>query len=148
VEAGLQVPVRVEYAARAILDLAEHYGQGLVRASDIARRCSIPEPFLEQVLLHLRRAGLIRSARGPSGGYELARSAQTISLGDIVRALGEESLEVNCMEHGQCTVFEGCVLAEVWRELASDYERAVDAVTVQALVERQEARRVANMYHI
>jgi Rrf2 family protein len=147
-EAGLQVPVRVEYAARAVIDLAENYGEGLLRASEIAHRRSIPEPFLEQVLLRLRSAGLIRSARGPHGGYELARRPETISLGHIVEALGEEPLVINCMEQGQCTVFEGCVLADIWRELASDYQRAVDAVTVHELLQREAARRVPNMYYI
>ena len=103
----MQIQMRVEYAARALIDLAEHHGEGLIRASEIARRRGIPEPFLEQVLLRLKGAGLIRSSRGPAGGYELIQGPTTITLGQIAHALGEEFLEISCMEHGQCLVFPG-----------------------------------------
>jgi len=140
--------MRVEYAARAIIDLAEHSGEGLVRVAEIARRQGIPEPFLAQVLLRLRSAGLVRSARGPAGGYELSRLPVSITLTHIVQALGEEFLEISCMQQGQCLVFPGCVLAEVWRELAAHYQEALDAVSVQTLVERETARQVASKYYI
>ena len=127
----MQIPIRVDYAARAIMDLAAHRGWVLVHTSDIAQRRLIPESFLEQVLVSLRHAGIVRSARGPSGGHELTRPPEAITLGHVVRALGEAPLSIACMQDGHCTVFEGCVLEDVWRDLTASCERVLDAVYIQ-----------------
>jgi Rrf2 family protein len=140
--------MRVNYAARAIIDLAEHYGDGPTRTGDIAARHGIPEPFLEQVLRRLRNAGLVQSVRGPTGGYLLAQLPAAMTLGDVVQALGEEPLHLHCLQDGHCTVLEHCVLAEVWQELAFAYQQMLNAVTAQQLVERVAARASTAMYHI
>jgi Rrf2 family iron-sulfur cluster assembly transcriptional regulator len=140
--------MRVEYAARAIIDLAEHYGDGLARVSEIARRQAIPEPFLAQLLLQLRSAGLVQSTRGPAGGYALSRRPDSITLAHVVQAVGEEFLEISCLEQEHCVVFPGCVLADIWRALAADYQAALTAVSVQALVERAVEKEVTSRYSI
>ena len=78
---------QVEYALSGLFDLAYHGGEQPVRLSEIGKRQKIPARYLEQIFGRLRRAGLVRSKRGPGGGYRLARSAADINLAEIVLAL-------------------------------------------------------------
>jgi Rrf2 family cysteine metabolism transcriptional repressor len=77
---------KVEYALRAVVDLASRTGEGAIQSREIATRQGIPESYLDQLLSALRRAGLVRSIRGASGGYTLGRAAHLITVGDIIRA--------------------------------------------------------------
>src|SRR3990172_5161853 len=83
----MQVSKRVDYGVRALIDLALHYGQGVTQNSQIAARQAIPEPYLEQLLASLRKAGFIQSKVGPQGGHALAREPERISLGEVIVAL-------------------------------------------------------------
>src|SRR2546428_8847309 len=84
---------RVEYALRAVAELAGREAEAPVQSREIALRQAIPEAYLDQLLLALRRAGMVRSIRGPAGGYVLNRRPHEITLGDVVRACnGEECL--------------------------------------------------------
>ncbi|MDY0092301.1 MAG: Rrf2 family transcriptional regulator [Candidatus Vecturithrix sp.] len=76
-----------EYACLAMLDLAEHYGEGYVKTADICERKGIPKSYLEQILLILSRGRYIRSARGMEGGHQLAKSPAEISVAEIVRLI-------------------------------------------------------------
>jgi len=76
-----------EYACLAMIDLAEHYKAGLVTIVDLARRKAVPKKYLEQILLILKRAGYVRSTRGPGGGYQLAKPPRRISMAEIVRLM-------------------------------------------------------------
>jgi Rrf2 family protein len=76
-----------EYGIWAACHLAEHQGEGVIHIRQIAERESIPAKFLEGILLELKRAGIVKSRRGVEGGYALARSPESISLGEIVRVL-------------------------------------------------------------
>jgi len=83
----MRISAKGEYAIRALLDLAVHHGEGLVPIQEVARRQSIPQRYLEQVLLLLKRAGILESKRGSAGGYQLVRSPAGISVGDVLRAV-------------------------------------------------------------
>jgi Rrf2 family protein len=144
----MQVPMRVEYGVRAVMELVVHRGQGLVRSAEIAQNRSIPEPFLDQVLMDLRKAGIIRSVRGPSGGHELAHTPSSLSLGELMRALGEEPMSVACMRDGHCTVFDNCVLEDVWHDVANQYTELVNAISIDELVRREAERKATDDYHI
>src|SRR3979411_2748789 len=76
----MRFSMKTEYGVRAVLELASHPGRGALQSSEIARRQGIPGPFLDQVLMILRRAGFITSTRGPHGGHALARGAEEIRL--------------------------------------------------------------------
>lgn len=76
-----------EYACLAILDLAEHYGEGYVKTADICKRKEIPKSYLEQILLILRRARYVRSARGTEGGHMLVKPPSAINVAEIVRLI-------------------------------------------------------------
>ena len=141
--------MRADYGARAMIDLAQRHGQGLTQSATIAARQQIPESYLERLLTSLRRAGLVRSVRGPSGGHELARQPAEISLRDVWDALEGEPGPATCMdEDGTCTVSPACVLQDVWQELEDASRRVLHAVSIEQLVQRQAQRAARSMYHI
>src|SRR5947199_10185884 len=76
---------KVEYALRAVVDLASRPGDGAIQSREIATRQGIPESYLDQLLSALRRAGLVRSIRGAAGGYALAEAPHVITVGDDIR---------------------------------------------------------------
>lgn len=122
----MRVSTRGDYACRALLSLALHLDDGgPTSVRDIAERTGLPQPYLEQILLALKGAGLVRSKRGVGGGYVLARDPEEIHLSDIVSAVegpislgdfGEPHQDGACQHEGQC------VLTAVWNE-ASRYMR-------------------------
>ena len=140
--------MRADYGARAMIDLAQHYGNGLTQTADIAERQRIPESYLEQLLTTLRKAGLVRSVRGPAGGHELVRSPAELSLGDMLDALDGVTSPAPCMDDGPCSVMSSCVLQEVWEELAVGYHQVVHGVTFEVLARRQADRESRSMYYI
>ncbi len=137
-----------DYGVRAMLDLAERYGQGPVQSEAIAKRQEISEAYLDQLLIVLRRAGLVRSLRGPAGGHMLARPPRDLRLGEIVAAMEGPPQTLACSDQRGCRVTPGCVLHEVWSEVESASRAIVDAVTLADLLERQDAGQRRVMYHI
>ncbi len=144
----MRISMRADYGARAMLDLAQRYGNGLAQTADIAARQQIPESYLEQLLTTVRKAGLIRSVRGPAGGHELARAPADISLGDVLDALEGVSSPTSCMDEGACSVSDECVLQDVWSDLMGNYQRMVHGISIAELLERSSERQSRSMYHI
>ena len=83
----MRLSMKTEYGVRAIVELAANAGRGALQSGEIARRQVIPGPFLDQVLMTLRRAGLVHSTRGPHGGHVLARSPEDIRLDEVIACL-------------------------------------------------------------
>lgn len=83
----MRLSMKTEYGVRAVVELAANAGRGALQSSEIARRQVIPGPFLDQVLMTLRRAGLVQSTRGPHGGHVLARSPEDIRLDEVIACL-------------------------------------------------------------
>ena len=142
------------YGVRAIFDIAFHNDGRATQIKEIAERQAIPPRFLEQIFQDLKRAGLVSSRRGPRGGYQLARAAQDIRLGDIVRAL-EGSIALSPKEESAPEPAEGdatsrAVTEEAFQEISVRIEAVFDAVTIESLCERGEAlgyrRRPPNRY--
>ena len=80
----MRISMKADYAVRAVVDLGHRYGQGLVQSAAIAQRQYIPEAYLDQLLTALRKAGIVRSIRGPQGGHELARPPEQITMEVVV----------------------------------------------------------------
>lgn len=140
--------MRAEYGARAIIDLAQRHGTGLTQTADIAARQHIPESYLEQLLTTMRKAGLVRSVRGPAGGHELARYPAEITLGDVLDALEGASNGANGSDDGGASGTSAAVLHDVWQDLADQYQRLVHGITVDELLRRQADRESRSMYYI
>ena len=83
----MRFSMKTEYGVRAVVELAANAGRGTLQSSEIARRQRIPGPFLDQVLMTLRRAGFVNSTRGPRGGHQLARRPEEIRLDQVIACL-------------------------------------------------------------
>jgi Rrf2 family transcriptional regulator, iron-sulfur cluster assembly transcription factor len=125
------------YALQAVFDLAYHNAGRAAQIRDICDRQAIPARFLEQVFRDLKRAGLVNSKRGPRGGYELARDASTMRVGDVVRAI-EGPISLAQIEGKALGSSSGEVLREVMSMLSQRIEAALDELTIADLCTRAE----------
>jgi Rrf2 family protein len=133
----MHIPVQVDYGVRALVDIAEREGEGSVRASEIARRKGIPEPYLARVLLTLQRSGVVKSQRGPRGGHSLARDASEISMGMVMDSLGGTRTLVSCLDHAEaCDQAPTCSQRDIWREVDEAVQRILDSTSIAELVNR------------
>ena len=140
----MKVSTRGDYACRALLSLALR-GSETTSVRDIAERTGLPQPYLEQILLALKGAGLVRSKRGVGGGYVLARDPADITLAQIVSAVdgpivvgdfGEPHANGACDHEGQC------VLLAVWADVGETMRRYLQSFTLAEVAAR--ARRVGS----
>ncbi len=138
-----------DYGLRAILDLAQHYGQGPVQCSAIARRQDIPEDYLDQLLIAMRKAGLIRSVRGPQGGHLLAKPPAQIMMGEVIEALDGSLAPMECVtDPGCCTQSPGCALREVWIKVDEYTHQLVMSTSIEELARQHHAVPAEAMYEI
>jgi Rrf2 family cysteine metabolism transcriptional repressor len=148
----MRISAKGEYAIRALLDLAVHHGKGLVPIQEVARRQRIPQRYLEQVLLLLKRAGLLQSKRGATGGYQLVRAPGAISVGEVLRAVEGRvtALEVAGRYPGIAREPLSSDLAPLWREIDGAVATVVDRTTFGDLAEQVKARQSPErtIYHI
>ena len=133
----MKLSTKGRYGLRAMIDLARYSEKEPVSISSIAMRQDISERYLEQLVGLLKKAGLVRSIRGATGGYVLTKSAGEISVGDVLRAL-EGSLEpVRCAafysEEG-CMASDGCVTKYIWQKINDSINEAVDKMMLDELV--------------
>jgi Rrf2 family protein len=130
----MRLSARSDYALRAVIELAAA-GPGHVTADQLARTQVIPGKFLEAILTQLRRAGLVRSQRGPEGGFWLARPASEISLADVIRAIDGPLLGVRG-ERPEKVGYTGAAepLQSVWIALRANERAILEEVTLQHIV--------------
>lgn len=133
----MKLSTRGRYGLRALIDLAVHEEEEAVSIQSIAGRQGISESYLEQLVRLLKKAGLVRSVRGAGGGYRLARPADTISVGDILRALEGSLRPVSCpaYEEGEgCEGADCCVTKFVWKKINDAISQTVDGMMLDELV--------------
>ena len=136
----MHIPVKVDYGVRALVDLAMHRQSAPVRASEIASRTMIPEPYLAQVLHALGRAGLVRSHRGRLGGHALAVEPHEITLGSVMECLGPSDNLVACLDDLRaCIHVPSCAQREVWQEVELAVDQILSSRTIGDLVDRSHA---------
>lgn len=147
----MKLSTRSRYALRAMLALAMHEGDDPMMTKEIAEKQNLPGTYLEQLMLGLRKAGLVNATRGAKGGYVLARNPERISLAEIVEAL-EGNLDIgDCADVPSCCLdAAACALKDVFVQ-ANNALRAVFAnVSLAELVEKQRAKEssLSGMYFI
>jgi len=142
----MRVSTRGDYASRALLSLSLHgAGETPTSVRDIAERTGLPQPYLEQILLALKGAGLVRSKRGVGGGYVLARTADQILLGDIVRAVdGPISVGDFGAPHtnGACDHEGQCVLLNIWNVVGDHMRRHLEGWTLADIAAQARGEQV------
>jgi Rrf2 family protein len=144
----MRISAKGEYAIKAMLDLALQRERGLIPIQEVAARQNIPQRYLEQVLLSLKRAGLLTSKRGSTGGYHLARRPDEITVGAVLRAVEGAGAP---FEAGGARRNGGPDdLDELWEEIAEAVSKVVDRLTFGELMARARERRsrARPMYHI
>jgi Rrf2 family transcriptional regulator, cysteine metabolism repressor len=146
----MKISSKGEYGLRALFDLAQHYGSRPRRSRDIAEAQSVAEDYLNQLLIILRKAGLINSVRGPQGGHILARAPHLITLYDAVTELEGTLSPVDyaneLRESRQAPV--DVVLMPIWDEIELETTRILKETTLEHLVERYSATQAEAMYYI
>ena len=133
----MKLSTKSRYGLKAILDIALYANEGTVSISEISERTKISVNYLEQLIPKLRKAGLVLSTRGACGGYKLAKSPDSISIGDILRALEGELTLVNCVSEdnkGACESAGLCVTKFVWQKVNASINDTVDKMMLCELV--------------
>jgi Rrf2 family iron-sulfur cluster assembly transcriptional regulator len=129
----MKLTTKGRYAVTAMLDLAMQSGP--VPLLEISRRQGISLSYLEQLFAKLRRHELVRSRRGPGGGYELNRSPEEISVADVIRAVDEPMDATACSGKGNCHEGHMCLTHHLWESLSdriSDYLQSISLASVLA----------------
>ncbi|MBU9737260.1 RrF2 family transcriptional regulator [Diplocloster agilis] len=143
----MKMSTKGRYGLRAMIDLAVHSEEEAVSIASIAARQDISESYLEQLIAKLKKAGIVTSTRGASGGYKLAKPAQEISVGDILRAL-EGSLDpVECpgiSDEGGCSGAGACVTKYVWQRINDSVNKTVDEIYLSQLIEESKTKQCDN----
>lgn len=136
----MKVSTRGDYASRALLSLTLHGATATpTSVKDIAERTALPQPYLEQILLALKGAGLVRSKRGVGGGYVLARSPEEISLAEIISAVDGPIVAGdfgNPHENGACDHEGQCILLSVWADVGEKIRNELQSLTLAEMAER------------
>jgi len=123
---------RGHYSVKALLDLSLQPGYGPTSVNAIAYRQDLPAPYLEKLLMEMRRAGLVKSIRGAQGGYQLARQPSQISLGQILEAVGE-TIEPLPRHHPDTEQAEDWVTFSLWKRLHQKLKEALCSITLADL---------------
>jgi Rrf2 family protein len=111
----MKLSARSRYGTRMMVDLAQNYDKGPIRLSSIAGREGLSRKYLEQLIIPLKKNGLIKSFRGPKGGHILARPPGEISVGEIVKTLEENTSLTACIDNPEmCDRTESCPTRRVW----------------------------------
>ncbi len=133
----MKLSTKGRYGLRALIDLAQYSENEAVSIASVAARQNISESYLEQLVAKLRKAGLVVSIRGAQGGYRLAKPADTISVGDVLRALegNLEAVECSAQSEEGCQGSDLCVTKYVWQKINESIARTVDEMMLAQLVE-------------
>jgi len=138
----MKLTTRGRYAVTAMLDLALHQDQGPIALADIAERQGISLSYLEQLFGRLRKAGLVKSTRGPGGGYHLAGDRHDISVALVIDAVSENVDATRCGGAQNCHGEHRCLTHDLWEDLSNRIRDYLDTVSLGALVERKSVQTV------
>jgi Rrf2 family protein len=139
----MRLSTKGEYASRAMLELSVRYGQGPLHIRDISAAQHIPERFLEQILLLLKRAGYLKSRKGREGGYALAKPPSAITVAEVIRVMDGPLAPIDCvsvMAHEVCPMEGTCGLRWLWKEVRDSVARILERTTFDDLVRRTKHR--------
>ena len=132
----MKISPKAKYGVTALYELAQHFGAGPVSLNTIAVSQDISEPYLEQLMGKLRRAGFVKSVRGAQGGYMLAKPPCDISIGSIITALEGPIAFVDCLNPSEdmvCGKAERCGTRSVWTKVTDGINDVLDSIKLADL---------------
>jgi Rrf2 family iron-sulfur cluster assembly transcriptional regulator len=141
----MRLSTKGRYAVMAMADLARHGRERAVSLAEIAARQEISLSYLEQLFARLRRGGLVKSVRGPGGGYRLAKGAEETWIANIVLAVDEPIRATRCSVNGTprgCMIAgERCITHDLWAGLGEEIHRYLSSVSLEDVIERRSLNR-------
>lgn len=138
----MKISTKGRYALRMLLDLAEHQNCGFIALKDIAERQNISKKYLEQIIPIINKSDILKTTRGSQGGYQLSKTPDKYTVGDILR-LTEGSLSpISCVEKepAECERSGDCAMLPVWQGLYKVINEYLDGITLQNILEQQRER--------
>jgi Rrf2 family protein len=141
----VRITTLAEYGVICALHLARRAAEGPVTGRDIAARERLPVDYVEQILLRLRRAEIVRSTRGARGGYELARQADTISIRAVIAASENTTFDLHCLSHPveeeRCSASHACSIRPVWQLLQQKIDDVLEGIRLSDLLHEESTVR-------
>lgn len=141
----MRITTWAEYGVICALHLAKRASEGPVTGREIASLERLPADYVEQILLRLRRAGVVKSTRGARGGYMLARPASEVSIRDVIHASELETFDLHCVSHpvgeDRCAASHNCSIRPVWVMLQQKIDTVLDSVHLSDLLEDEPTVR-------
>jgi Rrf2 family cysteine metabolism transcriptional repressor len=134
----LKLSTRGNYGVRAIYELARNYGKGPIQIKQISERQEIPLRYLEQLLLRLKKSGIIESIRGPSGGYVLTDDPSNLSIGMVFRVLEGPFQMSGCVQSGNkdhCKRMNNCISNILWSQIEKRFEQLLEEISLFDLIQ-------------
>lgn len=139
----MKLTAKGRYAVTAMLDLAVHENQGPISLADISERQGISLSYLEQLFAKLRRKSLVKSVRGPGGGYKLNRTASQIYVAEIVDSVDENVDATRCAGQANCQQGETCLTHELWADLSEQIHQFLSNIDLASIIAKREVQQVA-----
>ena len=135
----MKLSTKGRYAVMAMVDIGQQAGGEPVSLAEIAARQEISQEYLEQLFMKLRRAGMVESARGPGGGYRLARNASEIAVAEIIAAVDEPVKVTRCEGDAVdgCVRGERCSTHDLWQSLGRQMMNFLSAITLEDVVQKR-----------
>ncbi len=141
----MRITTLAEYGVICALHLAKRLGEGPVTGRDIAEREKLPVDYVEQILLRLRRAGIVKSTRGARGGYALAKKPDDVSVRDVIAASELQTFDLHCVTHPveeeRCSASHACSIRPVWVMLQQKIDTVLDGVRLADLLHEENEVR-------
>ena len=141
----VRITTLAEYGVICALHLAKRTGEGPVTGRDIAERERLPADYVEQILIRLRRAGLVKSTRGAHGGYALAKPANQITVRDVIAASELQTFDLHCVSHPveeeRCSASHQCSIRPVWVLLQQKIDSVLESVHLSDLLHGEDVVR-------
>jgi Rrf2 family iron-sulfur cluster assembly transcriptional regulator len=139
----MRLTTKGRYAVTAMLDLAIHATDSPVPLADISQRQGISLSYLEQLFARLRRQGLVKSARGPGGGYRLNRIPDEITVVEVLNAIDEKIDATRCGGEGNCQEGRACLTHDLWCDLSKQISDFLSGISLGELVERNSVKEIS-----
>ena len=139
----MKLTAKGRYAVTAMLDLAVHEGKGPISLADISERQGISLSYLEQLFAKLRRNDLVKSVRGPGGGYELSRSSDAIFVAQIIDSVDENVDATRCKGRADCQHGDTCLTHELWSDLSNQIHQFLSSIDLASIVAKREVQQRA-----
>jgi Rrf2 family protein len=141
----VRITTWAEYGLICSLHLARRFGDGPITGRDVATRERLPVDYVEQILLRLRRAGLVNSTRGARGGYVLARPPADVTVREVIAASEHATFDLHCVSHPvgeeRCAESQNCSIRPVWQMLQRKIDDVLDSVVLADLLVDEPAVR-------